>query len=461
MAQAPDVPASLPNGQPPRKKSRIRLYWIIGILVVLGGIVGAVAKHRANEKAIVVTTEQASRRTLTELVTATGKIRPEMEVKISPEVAGEIVEIPVKDGDAVKKGDLLVRIKPDNYEAQVEQQEASLASAKAVAVQNKSQLLRAQDDYKRSSELYAAKLLSDAEYTKTRTDLEVAQANHDSALAQIRRAEGQLKQAQDQLEKTTIYSPIEGTVTSLTSEVGERIVGTGQFAGTEVMRISNLERMEVRVNVNENDVVHVKLGDLTSIAVDAYPRRKLHGIVTRIANAAQTTAAGTQQEVTNFEVRIAVKDRDVALRPSMSATADIATQTVENVISVPLQSVTVRTKEGAKTKDNIAKEKAETLEQSSGGGSAGAEMAINEKAVLAHERAERENLERVVFIKTGDTVKLQPVETGVADNSYMEIKAGVQPGDVIISGGYGAITRELKDGSKVRIEPPKKDDKKS
>lgn len=267
-------------------------------------------------------------KTITQLVNATGKIQPELEVKISPEVSGEIVDLPLREGAEVKKGDLLVRIKPDNYRYQVEQQEANLTAVKASAVQSKAQLLKAQEDFKRSEGLFEKNLISESDQTAARTTLEVAEANYDNALAQIKRTEGLLAQSQELLSKTEIYAPLDGTISSLTSEAGERVVATGSFSGTEIMRIADLNNMEVRVNVNENDVVNVKVGDKARISIDAYPGRNFTGSVKEIASAAKTQGLNTQEEVTNFQVKIRVDDKNVNLRPGMSASVDIETRTV-------------------------------------------------------------------------------------------------------------------------------------
>ena len=454
------APASQPASAPVVKKKSKRKWIIIGsilLLVALGG--GAYYKNKNQETGIPVTTEKAVVKTVTQLVTATGKVQPETEVKISPEVAGELTLLPFKEGAAVKKGDLLVTIRPDTYQAQVEQQEANLVAAKATAVQGKAQLLKAQDDFKRSEDLFSKKLVSDSDYAAAKTNLEVAEANSDNAIAQIRRTEGALNQFRDQLSKTTIYAPMDGTISSLTSEVGERVVGTAQFAGTEIMRVADLSSMEVRVKVNENDIVNVKVGDHATITIDAYPGRTFAGTVKEISSSAQNSSAtgsSTQttnsDEVANFQVKIRISDRDVRLRPGMSATADIATQTVENVIAVPIQSVTVRA-EGGLTTEELQKRNAKEAQEKSG----------NELELVA----ERENarrtagkLQRIVFIRKGSTVKAQRVETGIADNTHIEVKSGVKAGDEVVSGSYAAISRKLKDGAKIQIEKPKKDDKK-
>lgn len=443
--------------RPASSGSRRRTLWIIlGSVLVLGGLGSAAAvKRSSQQKVIAVTTEKAIVKTITQVVSATGKIQPEVEVKISPEVAGEIVELPFREGATVRRGELLMKIKPDAYQAQVEQREADLAASRAVEVQSRAQLLKAREDFARMNDLYEKKLASDSDFTASKTSSEVAQANHESSLAQIRRAEGQLKQARDQLEKTVIYAPIDGSISSLASEKGERVVATGQFAGTEVMRVADLSSMEVRVNVNENDVVNVKVGDRARISIDAYPSRRFTGEVKEIASSARTLAANSQEEVTNFLVKIRVTDRDVPLRPGMSANADIETKTVANVIAVPIQSVTVRSREGSKTMEQLSEERDRKASQTKGEGAA---TAVNEREQRERERADREALQRVVFVREGDKVRQVSVETGLADTSHMEVTRGIKEGDEVVSGSFSVITRTLKDGSAIRIEVPKKEE---
>jgi HlyD family secretion protein len=441
------------------------MVWFVvgGVVLLVLLIVGAKLMGRGASKGEPVTVEKAIVKTITQLVTATGKVQPEVEVKISPEVAGEIIEMPVKEGNVVKRGDLLVRIKPDLYKAQYEQNEANLAAAKTIAVQSKAQLEKAQDDLNRAKDLYAKTLISDSDFKATTTAMEVAQANYDNAIAQIRRSEGLLSQAKDQLDKTTIYAPMDGTISALEAEIGERVVATGQFTGTEVMRIANLDNMELRVKVNENDIPNVKLGDHAVITIDAYPGRKFSGVVKEIGSSslnsggsgsgsAAQAAASVSDEVTNFLVKIRISDRDVHLRPGMSATADIETQTVQNVVAVPIQSVTVRA-EGGMTSEELQQKREKEAQEKSGN-------SLEVKNEKEEARRNRDKLQRVVFIKKGDIVKLQPVETGIADNTHIEVKSGVKAGDEVVSGSYAAISRKLKDGAKVFIEQPKKDEKK-
>lgn len=454
MNRSPTVPqAGAPAASAPPRKSRAR--WIILLVILVGTAVGGAMYYKSkNEvKSIAVTTEKSVTKTITQTVNATGKIQPEVEVKISPEVSGEIIELTVREGAPVKKGDLLVRIKADNYLYQLEQQEANLVAAKAGAVQARAQLLKSKDDFKRTEDLFKQKLMSESDFNAAKTTVDVAEANLDNALAQIRRTEGLLAQARDLLSKTTIVAPTDGTVSSLTSEAGERVVGTGTMAGTEIMRVANLNDMEVRVNVNENDVVNVKVGDKARITIDAYPGRKFAGTVKEIASAARTTGQNTQEEVTNFQVKIRVADKDVRLRPGMSANVDIETKTVENVVAVPIQSVTVRSREGSKTIEQLATDREKKAKETQGEGSANA---VNERQQRDRERADREALQRVVFEVSGETVKMVVVETGIGDTSHMEIKSGLAAGTEVVSGPFSVITRQLKDGTKIRIEKPKK-----
>jgi HlyD family secretion protein len=450
---------------PARKKSR-RKWWIIAAIVfVIGLIVVAVIKSRKSEKPTTVTTDKAVIKTITHLVTATGKVQPEVEVGIAPEVSGEIIALPLKEGALVKKGTVIVRIKPDLYAAQVDQQEAALTSAKAASVLSKANLEKALQDFQRAEDLYKKKLISDSDYITAKTNSEVAQADFDSSVAQIRRTEGALNQYRDQLSKTTIYAPMDGTISVLNNEVGERVVGTGTYAGTEVMRIADLSHMEVRVKVNENDIVNVKIGDHTNVAIDAFPGRNFDGTVSEISSSALTTgatgssnnqaalAASASDEVTNFLVRIRVTDREARLRPGMSGTVDIETETVSNVIAVPIQSVTVRA-EGGKTTEELQQQRAKEAKERTGN---------DLELVKERQDAKRtqEKLLRIVFVREGDKVKQRRVETGVSDNTYIEVKNGVKVGEEVVSGSYAAISRTLKDGSKILVEKPKKDDNKS
>jgi len=394
------------------------------------------------EQVIPVTTEKAIVKTITQVVTATGKVQPETEVKIAPEVSGEITELPFREGASVRQGDLLLRIKPDNYQFQVEQQEASLAAARAAETESQARLVKARADFNRSNELYQSGLVSESEYAAAVATLQSAEASLESAQANIRRAEGSLKQAEEQLAKTVIYSPIDGTISSLTNRVGERVAGTGQYGGAEVMRVADLDHMEVRVKVNENDIVNVRAGNQVNISIDAFGSRVFRGEVTEISNSAVAAAQGSN-DVTNFEVKIAIRDRDAGLRPGMSATADIETQTVENVVAVPIQSVTVRA--GDLTSAELQAQAAEEEM-----GRTGNELDAETERELA--RRNRDQLLEVVFVRNGDTVRMVPVETGIADLTHIQVRLGLDAGAEVISGSYAAISRQLKDGSRIVVE---------
>jgi len=400
-------------------------------------------------KPIPVTTEEAVRRTILQTVSATGKIQPETEVKISPEVAGEIIELPVEDGMQVKKGDLLVKIKPDSYKALLEQQEAAISAAKATNLQQKATMLKAEQDFNRAEDLFNKKLISVQEYNAAEAASDVAKNTYESSLHEIERAQAASSQARDQLSKTTIYSPMDGTITVLNSKLGERLVATNQFAGTEVMRVADLTHMQAVVDVNENDVVNVKLGDKANIKIDAYGDRKFKGVVQQIANTGKTTGAGTQEEVTNFEVKIRIDDHDVALRPGLSCTADIETNMVKDAVAVPMQSVTIRTGDSNLSPEEIEKQKQKIAARDKGDNKA--ELS-NERLEKQSQKEEHEKLAKVVFVKNGNKAHMVKVVTGIADDSYMEIKSGIQPGDEVISGSYSAISRKLKEGAKVSYD---------
>jgi HlyD family secretion protein len=435
--------------QPRKKRSRKKLFIILGIVVVLAALIGFGIAQKKKEKPIPITTEKAFRKTITQVVTATGKIQPEVEVKIAPEVSGEIIDLPVKEGQSVRKGDLLLRIRPDSYRAQVEAQQAALSGARAASVQHRAELAKAEQDYRRIKSLYDQHLVSESDRNAAQTQFDIAKAALETSLFDIQRSEGALKQINDALSKTVIQSPADGTISTLPARLGERVVGTSQFAGTEVMRIADLSSMEAQVNVNENDVVNVKVGDVAKISVDAYPDRKISGVVREIASTATTNNLGTQEEVTNFLVKIRVTDRSITLRPGMSATADIETSTVENAVAVPIQSVTVRSTENNKSPEEQEKARAQSESQDKGDNRADVTNLTLEKQ---KEREQREKLQRVVFVKKGDKVEQRKVETGIADTTYVEIKNGVKPGEEIVAGSYTAISRRLKNGSKVAIE---------
>lgn len=447
MHQAVTPPAIAPSSK--KRRSRRKRFIIFGAIsvVLLFIIFSAIAGRR--EKPIAVVTERAVRKTIVQTVSATGKVQPETEVKISPEVAGEITDLPVEDGKPVKKNDLLLKIKPDSYKAQLEQQEAAISAARAINLQQKASLVKADQDLKRARDLFNKKMISESEFTAAQAADDVSKSSYESSQHEIERAEAASSQARDQLSKTTIYSPIDGNVTVLNSKLGERVVATNQFAGTEVMRVADLSHMQAVVDVNENDVVHVKIGDKATVAIDAYGDRKFTGAVQQIANTGKTSGTGTQEEVTNFEVKIQIDDRDLRLRPGLSCTAEIATNMVKDVVAVPMQSVTIRTGETNLSPEEIEKRKQTEAARNKADNSA---EVTNDRQEKAAEKEEREKISKVVFLKEGSKAKLVKVTTGIADDTYMEIKSGIKPGDEVISGSYSAISRKLKDGAKVMIE---------
>ena len=284
-------------------------------------------------------------------------MQPETEVKISPEVAGEIIELPVEDGKEVKKGELILKIRPDSYKALLEQQQAAISTAESVSGQQKAAMEKAEQDLTQAKDLFHKKLISQTEMLAAQTAYDAAKSMYESGLHSIEGAKASSSQARDQLSKTTIYSPLDGVVTVLNSKLGERVVATNQFAGTEVMRVADLNHMQAVVDVNENDVVHVKIGDSAQVMIDAYGDRKFKGAVEQIANTGKTTGAGTQEEVTNFEVKIRLEANGMRLRPGLSCTAEIQTDMVKNVVSVPIQSVTIRTGDINLSPEEIEKNK--------------------------------------------------------------------------------------------------------
>jgi HlyD family secretion protein len=366
------------------------------------------------------------------LVSGTGKIRPEREVKISSEAAGEIIEMPVQLGQRVKTGDLLVRIRPDNYIASVKQAEAALTAAKADSSMRKAEMLNNDLDRSRSEELFSKKLISEAEHASAVTRASVSRAAYEASLAQIEVAQSNLDQNKDLLRKCTITSPTDGTIDSLTSEVGERVVATGSFAGTEMMRIADLEAMQAWVDINEADIEKVRLGNTARVHIDAYPDRTFLGVVERMASRASVQNEGTQQEVTNFEVRIGILRPEVPIRPGMSARVDIQTETASHALSVPIQSVTLRDRNSGTEFERVT----------DGQGK-------HQKSITDPDMPGKRST-RVLFIVQGDSVKIANVELGIADDNYIQIISGIKADDEVVTGPYTAISRDLEEGATVK-----------
>src|SRR6266699_843911 len=399
MHQTLKTPPVAPKVAKKRRSCRKR-YIIFGSIGLIGLLMVASVIASKREKPIPVTTEKAVRKTILQTVSATGKVQPEIEVKISPEVAGEIIDLPVEDGKTVNKGDLLVRIKPDSYKALLEQQEAAISSAKATSLQQKATMMKTEQDLKRADDMFAKKTISIQEYNAAQAAYDVAKNTYESSLHEIERAQAGSSQARDQLSKTTVYSPIDGTVTILNSKLGERIVATGQFAGTEVMRVADLGHMEAHVDVNENDVVNVKVNDKANVTIDT----------------------GTQEEVTNLEVKIRIDDHDVTLKPGLSCPADIETNMVKDVVAVPMQAVTIRTGDTNLSPEEIEKKKQKTAQRDKGDNNADY---VNERQEKATQKEEHEKIAKVVFLKKGSKAQMVKVTTGISNDTYMEIKSGV------------------------------------
>lgn len=431
----------------------------VGVAIVIVAIVVlAVARKKGligEEDALKVTTEKAMLRSIIETVSANGKIQPEVEVKISPDVSGEIVELYVKEGDEVKAGDLMAKIDPkiyaSNYDrmmAGVNSQKANLANSRARVAQVQAQFINAKASFERSDRLFKEKAISASEFDAAQSAFEVAKAevtaaqeNVKAAEFAVKSAEASVKEASENLYKTSIYAPVSGTISKLNVEKGERVAGASQFSsGTEILRIANLEVMEVNVSVNENDIVRIAINDTALVEVDSYLNRKFKGIITQIATSANVVGLSADQ-VTNFDVKIRmipdsysdlkVKGQPTAspFRPGMSATVDIQTETALNILTVPIQSVTTR-------QDT-------TITEEKGPANAGDP---NDKTTKSTEAAK----EYVFTVKDG-VAKLQEVKTAIQDNMYIQITEGLSEGDEVISGPYRAISKTLKDQDKVKV----------
>ncbi|TPG66032.1 efflux RND transporter periplasmic adaptor subunit [Hymenobacter nivis] len=450
-----------------------RLLYILGalVLVLIGGF--AIAKKQGWVGAPVgteVLVETAGPANITEKVSASGKVQPETEVKISPDVSGEIIELYVQEGDSVKKGQLLLRIRPDNYQAQVNLQSAQVGTQRANVGQADARLQQliatakqTELTYRRNASLYKQKVISQSDYEASQAAYNASQEEINSARQSIRAAQStvtaasaSLEEARKNLNKTTIYAPVSGTVSKLNVKKGERVVGTTQMAGTEIMRIANLNNMEVRVSVNENEVTNVNLGDSAEVEVDAYASRneKFRGIVTNIANTAKD--ALTAEAVTEFEVRIrllpesyrhlvrVVKGQTVVpFRPGMTASVDIITERKPHVLSVPLFAVTTRSDSAVATAEGP------------GGGSGMGRAGGTATLVGPKTSPDKPAIQEVVFVVKDGKAVLTPVKTGITDSKNIEILGGVAAGTVVVTGPFRAVAKELKDGGRVVIKDAK------
>ena len=430
--------------------SKSKIYWISGIAIVLIAVLLVLAKKGVigkKDEGIEVETAQADEITIVETVSATGKIQPEIEVKISSEVSGEIIDLPVKEGQVVKKGQLLVRINPDLYTSGYNRTISNLSGTKAGLSQADASFKEAKASYDRSKTLYEKGIISRSDWDKAVASFEVAKANKESAYYNVQSANATVKEAKDNLGRTTIYAPADGTISSLGVELGERVLGTQQMTGTEILRVANLDNMEVEVDVNENDIVKVSIGDSTNIQVDAYLKKEFKGIVTSISNSASSATSADQ--VTNFKVKVRILKESYQdllegkpanfspFRPGMTATVDIITTRKEKVVGVPISAVVVKN-------DTTATSKTEMKVEG------------DDKKVMAKNDKKFE----CVFVKQGDKAKLRVIKTGIQDDTNIEVVSGLKKGDVVIVGPYTTVTKDLKPGDKVMAkktpEKPKK-----
>jgi HlyD family secretion protein len=432
---------------------------ILSIVIVVLLVILAIGKKQGwigEEAYIKVAIEPGAQRDITEIITANGKIQPETEVKISPDVSGEIVELAIREGDNVKKGQFLLKIKPDNYIMIRNRSEASLNNAKARLKQAEAQLQLSKLDFQRNKQLYEQNAISEAEFEQSETNFFTAGAEKEAAEFSVASAGAALEEAEENLEKTSIYAPMSGTISALNVELGERVVGTELMSGTEILRLADLSMMEVEVEVNENDIVRVAFMDTALIEVDAYLDTKFKGVVTEIPVSANVTGITTDQ-VTNFNVKIRLlpesyKDKvsdtnPYPLRPGMSATADIQTEVRKNVYSIPIQAVTTRIP-GQKKDANGEDEKED--EQNKDSNESDEEANMNSNKTM--EDLELEKI-TVVFVEENGKALMKPVKTGIQDNNYIEILEGLDPGDRIIVAPYSAVSKDLEAGTNVEVVP--------
>ncbi|MEJ2112282.1 MAG: efflux RND transporter periplasmic adaptor subunit [Flavobacteriaceae bacterium] len=416
-----------------KKKLTIIVLSVVAVLTLLiaGKKAGWFGDH-GNYKEIY--TQKISKMDIIEKVSATGKIQPEVEVKLSSEVSGEIILLPIVEGQQVSKGDLLVRINPDIYQSSVNRSQATLENVKASLSQADATLKEAKANYDRNKKLFEKGIISKADWDKVVSSYEIAEANKQSAYYNVKSVSASVSEAYDNLNRTSIYAPMSGTISKLDVEIGERVVGTQQMAGTEILRVANLNNMEVEVDVNENDIVKVQVGDSAIVEVDAYLKKEFKGLVTEIANSAYGNL--TSDQVTNFKVKVRIlKESYLDLlegkpehyspfRPGMTATTDIITNTRKDAIGIPISAVVIKTDTTAS--NAYAKSKSNQIN-------------TDEKF-------------ECVFVKDGELAKLKVVETGIQDDSNIEIVSGLEIGDEVITGPYNIVTKSLKIGSKVKIK---------
>lgn len=430
------------NNTKKNKKKKKRILWI-GIVVVIILIVVAVIISGKKEKLIEVQTEKVTKQNITQIVTATGKIQAETKVVISAEVSGEIISLPFKEGDVVKKGDVVVKIRPDSYLPKLKQEQAGINVAQSNLATQEVTLK------KHKLELDRIKILTDKGLA-SQVDLDNAQTNYDATLAQMNTVRAQIQQqraslssVQYDVSKTTINAPMSGTVTQLNNEEGEKVLGTSFNIGSQIMTISDLNSMECQVEVGETDVTLVKLGDTARIQIDAFPGKTFTGYVYEVANTAKAKNTGTQEEVVNFIVKIRVNKEDYELRPGMSCTVDIEVQRKDNVIAVPIQSVTTREDDmqGQLTLQGEEKDKSVPENLSS----------QRDEKIMKKQKPK----EVIFVIENGMAVKKE-VKTGISNDAYIEVIEGIPDGVEVVKGSFKAINKELENNMKVKVNNEKK-----
>ena len=420
------------NGKQKKSKKKLFIFGGIGILIVALILIALLGGSKEN--IIAVQTEKVAKRDITQTVTATGTINPEFKVIITPEVTGEIMKLPVEEGDMVNKGALLIQIQGKTYRAQKERADAVLQSSKATLSMRKAELDKVRAAYERVKELQVKGLASNSELETAQSNYLSSKALYEAQESAVLQSKASVKEADDRLSKTSIFAPMNGTISQLNVELGERVLGSGFSQGTNIMTVSDLNNMEATVEVDENDVILISVGDTTGIEIDAFGDRIFKGIVTKIGNTAKTAGLGTQDQVVNFEVRIKLIDIDKNLRPGMSCTAKIETETIKNVLSVPLQCVTAR------NESELANGKKDKKNNN------------NKPLTVKKDTKTKSKLQEIVFVVKKGKADIAKVKTGISDDNYIQIKSGLKENQEVVTGSYRAISRELKKGSPVRVE---------
>lgn len=420
-----------------KKKSNSGLWITLGIIGVLVLVVVIIAATKGNNNETIVQTSKVTTKTIKQMVSATGRVQPETAVKISPETSGEITFIGVTEGDAVSKNQLLIRIKPDIIQTQLEQYKAGVVSSQKDIDMAKTNMKQLERDLARMKELFDKKYISSQEYDKYQSQYEQAKSSYESATSRYDQANAMYRKVQRDAERTILYAPIAGVVTKLNVELGEKVVGTSMMAGTEILVVSDLNVMNAVVDVDENDITMVNIGDMAEVQIDAFPDEVFKGTVIEIGHSANLTSLGTQDQVTNFSVKIRLLNNEIKMRPGMSCNADIITKVRANVKAVPLQSVTVRNFTGVDRNPDLDKSEGRINKENTG----------NNKSSKPPS---------VVFINKKGKAKMVSVETGISDKGYIEIISGLGEGDEVISGPFSAVSRTLKNGDVVKVEKLKK-----